>query len=194
MTKRKIEKWSEELFPGCCPETAKAYDHLHGRELIVVAAAIFDSALLEMIELRLVNNASEQDGLLGITRADTPVSSFTARIRLAYLLGLLRKVEANVLKALANLRNHMAHRASASLNDPVAFKFTEKLLMESRLAQINGADSKHVKEMIEKARIAPILTEIYIRLLLVDLQLNFDKRKKSITRLKECASRYCIND
>ena len=187
MKKRKLELWSSELFTGCTVEGAKAYDHLNGRELIIVGAAVIDSALLELIELRLVNNNTEQDGLLGITKFDCPVSSLTSRARLAFLLGLIRQVESETIRLLANLRNHVAHRASAKLDDPEVLKYTEKLLNKSRIAQ--AGNTTIVNEMIEACRKDPKFIEAIIRNILLDYQFNFDKRKGSIKRLAECSIR-----
>jgi DNA-binding MltR family transcriptional regulator len=189
MKKRKLEKWSEELFPGYSEEAVKAYDHLNDRELIIVAASVFDAAILELIELRLVDDFDEQDDLLGITKFEKPLSALTARARMAYLLGLLRKVEANSIRYIANIRNHMAHKSTATLKDPEVIKMVEKLVKESRIARITGEESITVRNLIAQIHKDVEVTRFIVKTILVDLQMNFDKRKTTVKRLGECKVR-----
>lgn len=189
MKKRKLEKWSEELFPGYSDEAIKAYDHLSDRELIIVAASVFDAAILELIELRLVGDFDEQDDLLGITKFEKPLSALTARARMAFLLGLLRKVEANAIRYIANIRNHMAHKSTATLKDQEVLKMVEKLIKESRIANVAGEDSITVRNLIATIHNDVELTRFIVKNILVDLQMNFDKRKTTVKRLAECKVR-----
>jgi DNA-binding MltR family transcriptional regulator len=185
MGKRNLEIWSLELFPGFNEEGWKAYDHLNGRELVIVGAAVIDSALLELIEMRLVDNETEQDGLLGITRFDSPVASLTSRARLAFLLGLIRQSDAETIRVLANLRNHMAHRATATLADPKVLKFAEKLMTKGGL--VLASDTVGVKDMMVACKRETSFTEDIIRAILLHLQFRFDNGKDSIQRLEECS-------
>jgi DNA-binding MltR family transcriptional regulator len=189
MKKRKLEKWSEELFPGYSDEAIKAYDHLTDRELIIAAASVFDAAILELIELRLVDDFDEQDDLLGITKFEKPLSALTARARMAFLLGLLRRVEANAIRYIANIRNHMAHKSTATLRDQEVLKMVEKLIKESRIASVAGKDSINVKNLIASIHKDEEVIRFIIKTILVDLQMNFDKRKTTVKRLAECKVR-----
>jgi len=86
----KIERWLAEVFPG---ET-KIYQEYRGlspRELAIVSAAILDSALVEIIALRLGGGPEKEvEAFLGADGdGRAPVGSFGARIQLALLLGII---------------------------------------------------------------------------------------------------------
>ena len=81
----KVERWLADIFPG---EGAiySEYRALHPRELAIVAAAVLDSALAEILTLRLTANQAEAESFLGLDGdGRAPVASFGARIQLALL-------------------------------------------------------------------------------------------------------------
>ena len=124
---RKIEKWKDGVFPGKENIFSK-YSDLTARELVIVAGATFDIALVEMIELRLIEDTKEQESFIGINGdGRAPVGAFGARIQLAFLLGILRKEDVDIFRAIKNLRNIFAHKVEATFLSDDVVKELKKL-------------------------------------------------------------------
>jgi len=106
------------------------------RPLIIVGASKVDQLLFEILNLYLLPklaNSKEQDELL---EGDTPLATFSARIKLCYRLGLIDKKLCVALDKLRKLRNPSAHW--------IAFDIT-KSPMRELIAELNhqvaGRDS-----------------------------------------------------
>jgi|ERR1017187_10983363 DNA-binding MltR family transcriptional regulator len=87
------------------------------RVSIIVAVAAMDTMLTNILLSYLLPTGKqiEDDSLFG---ADRPLSSFSARIHLAFRLGLIDEYFAKALHLLRKMRNEFAHAAiSGSLND-----------------------------------------------------------------------------
>jgi hypothetical protein len=124
----KTEKWIAELFPGE-ERVYEEYRLLPTRELIIVAAAVLDAALAELLAKRFRSFPAEAESFLGVNRdGRAPAASFGSRIQLAVLLGIITPEDAAVLRALRNLRNTFAHRANADLLVEPALGQTRALL------------------------------------------------------------------
>lgn len=124
----KIERWLDELFPG---ESAiyDQYRLLPPRELVIVAASVLDAALAELLHSRFRDESAESESFLGASGdGRAPAGSFGARIQLALLLGLITPADVGILRALKNLRNTFAHRASADFRTAPALRQTQTLL------------------------------------------------------------------
>jgi hypothetical protein len=115
----KVEKWLSEVFPG--PDRIyEEYRHLPRRELAIVAAAVLDVALGELLSLRLLKDSpTECEEFLGLN-ADgrAPCASFGARIQLALLIGIITPADASMLRFVKNIRNKLAHRVRADYTSP----------------------------------------------------------------------------
>jgi len=111
----KTEKWMADVFPG---ESGiwEDYRLLPPRELSIVSVAVLDSAISEILSLRLAKFDSEIESFLGVNGdGRAPVSSFGARIQLALLLGLIDPEDAAALRGLKQLRNMFAHRVKIDM-------------------------------------------------------------------------------
>lgn len=84
------------------------------RGCVIVSAAILDEQLVEMIRARLVPSPEREDELLEAGNA--PASSFSARIDLAYRIGVLSLDQRQSLHILRKLRNDFAH-----VSTPISF-------------------------------------------------------------------------
>ncbi len=131
----KIERWLSDVFPG---ETRiyEEYRHLPRRELAVVAAAVLDVALAELLSLRLIDNTNEYEEFLGLDGdGRAPCASFGARIQLALLLGVITDTDASLLRTVKNIRNKLAHRVKADYNTtdvlPLIQSLHDKFLAQS---------------------------------------------------------------
>src|SRR5687768_433997 len=110
----KTERWLDEVFPGES-QIYSEYRTLSPRELAIVAAAVLDVALAELLVLRLSpydKEAQEFLGLNGDGRA--PTGTFGSRIQLGLLIGLLTPEDASILRVIKELRNLFAHRVDVS--------------------------------------------------------------------------------
>ena len=124
----KVERWLTDVFPGEAG-IYSAYRTLHPRELAIVAAAVLDSALVEILTLRLTANPAEAESFLGLDGdGRAPVASFGARIQLALLLGILTNQDAAILRTIKGLRNEFAHRVDAGFLSPTVLSKTTRLL------------------------------------------------------------------
>lgn len=123
----KVERWMAEVFPG--PDRIYAeYRLLPRRELAVVAAAVLDSALLELLAKRLGGSDSEVDAFLGANGdGRAPCGSFGARIQLSLLLHVITENDAIVLRSIKNVRNRFAHEVKSDFNSPSVLPLVQKL-------------------------------------------------------------------
>ncbi len=110
----KNEKWLRDIFPG--PDRIyEEYRLLPDRELSIVAAAVLDAAIAELLFLRLRGPEIERHAFLGLDGdGRAPCGSFGARIQMAVLLDLITKDDATILRAIKNLRNKFAHEVNAT--------------------------------------------------------------------------------
>ena len=124
----KVERWLADVFPGEADLYA-AYKDLPPRELAIVAVAVLDSALAEILALRLKSIDKEVESFLGLNGdGRAPVASFGARIQLAFLLGILTPRDAEILRTMKGIRNEFAHRINVEFLSPFILPKTTKLL------------------------------------------------------------------
>jgi hypothetical protein len=109
MAKRQKEKWSRDIFQDI-NTLATRYQSLTSRELVIVMGATLDAALSELIELRLVDDPKVAEQFL-----DDGADSFSSKIKLAYLLGILHKEQMAMLNIMREIRNSFAHDVNVSL-------------------------------------------------------------------------------
>ena len=124
----KVERWLADVFPG--EESIYAeYRLLPPRELAIVASAVLDSALAEVLTLRLNENDKEIESFLGLNGdGRAPAASFGARIQLGLLLDVLTTRDAAILRTVKGIRNDFAHRVNICFLSPPILKKTTKLL------------------------------------------------------------------
>ncbi|WP_423066052.1 hypothetical protein [Devosia sp. CN2-171] len=123
----KIERWLAEVFPGE-EQVYLEYRNLPPRELVIVSAAVLDSALAELLSLRLMDLPKEAEPFLGVDGdGRAPVGSFGARIQAALLVGIIVPEDAALLRQIKSLRNLFAHRARVDFVHPSAVKITQEL-------------------------------------------------------------------
>jgi hypothetical protein len=77
------------------------------RAAVILAGAMFDEALLELIRRRLAQSPNDEDSLLD--GAIAPIGTFSARIDLGYRLGLYHKQFWRGLHLVRRIRNKFAH-------------------------------------------------------------------------------------
>lgn len=166
----KIERWLAEVFPGKGQIYAE-YRALPPRELAIVAAAVLDVALAELLSLRLMPIGNEAEEFLGINGdGRAPAGSFGARIQLALLVGLLTPEDATILRTIKELRNLFAHRVRLTFLSPQVLKVTTKLHRQwaahNRLFYEGVPQEHEDAQMVEIAQYLPIVAEAGEALLL----------------------------
>lgn len=128
----KIEQWLTDVFPGQ-ERIYSAYRHLSGRELVIVATAVLDSALAMLLERRFRDLPAEIETFLGANGdGRAPAATFGARIQLALLLGVLTEQDATLLRHLKKLRNVLSHRVNVDLCSDDVLKPLRAILNEWR--------------------------------------------------------------
>ena len=81
------------------------------RAAVIIAAAKLDNELRDLIVSRLVPSPTSEDDLVDGDRA---LGAFSARIKMAYRLGLIDAEVARSLDIVRRIRNQFAHEAHAS--------------------------------------------------------------------------------
>jgi len=81
---RKRKAWLSEVFPGK-ENLWTEYSSLDGRELPIVLAAVFDSALAQLLSMRMIDDEDQAAKFLGLQQgADiAPLGTMGARISMA---------------------------------------------------------------------------------------------------------------
>jgi len=131
----KTEQWMRDVFPGSDRIYAE-YRLLPRRELAIVAGAVLDSALAELLSKRLAGQDPEIHSFLGVNGdGRAPCGSFGARIQLALLTSVITEGDAVVLRAIKNIRNQFAHEVKADFNSssvlPLITKLHDQFLQQS---------------------------------------------------------------
>ncbi|MEI7297367.1 hypothetical protein WCQ02_35025 [Paraburkholderia tropica] len=84
------------------------------RHLVILGAAKLEDLLLNLLERRLLESPTKNDGIFRGTGA---LSTFSARSEMAYRLGLISKPFLDALNSIRKVRNEFAHQFDASLLD-----------------------------------------------------------------------------
>ena len=186
----KVERWLSEVFPGK-EQIYAEYRALPARELAIVAAAVLDVALAELLALRLVDEGNEAEEFLGLNGdGRAPAGSFGARIQLGLLVGLLEPNDVAVLRAIKELRNVFAHRVRVTFISPPVLKITKRLhaLWVKRVDALiqSGELSGSTSRMVEVQRFLPSIPQAGEGLLLAVLsfyQAYFHRMHNHVERL-----------
>lgn len=117
-TKAKRETWLDDVYPGVWQSLEK-YNNLNEREAVIVGAASLDLALEHLIAERFILKGKEAEEFLGVDdNGRAPCGTFSSRIQLALLLGIIVPVDAALLRSIKLLRNTFAHTVKYSLESP----------------------------------------------------------------------------
>lgn len=114
------------------------------RGAVILAGAFFDAQLRELLSKFFVDEKKEVDELLGSEeKPDRPLSSFGARIRAAYCLGLISRMEYDDLKMIQKIRNKFAHKMHGySFNDPKIVSWCQELKLARMIGNIDSSTYK----------------------------------------------------
>lgn len=159
----RAERWLSEVFPGAS-NIYSEYRNLPPRELAIVAAAVMDAALAELLSLRLAGPTNEIEELLGVDGdGRAPAGSFGARIQLALLTGLITRDDAAILRTMKKLRNLFAHRVRVGFLSPSVLRTTTRLhaLWLKRVKGLKraGAISGNSRQLQQLAKYLPKYAE-----------------------------------
>jgi DNA-binding MltR family transcriptional regulator len=81
------------------------------RAAVILSGAFLDNLLRDLIASFMIDDVKTVNELLGSEKSfETPLSSFDARIKTAYCLGLISKSEYHDLKLIKGIRNRFAHK------------------------------------------------------------------------------------
>jgi hypothetical protein len=114
----KAERWLRDVFPGR-ESVVQEYAHLGGRELVIVAIAVFDSALSTLLTRRLTDLPKETESFLGLDDNDyAPCGLFAARIQLSLLTGILTPLDAYILRSVNEVRKRLTNSVKGGFTAP----------------------------------------------------------------------------
>ena len=112
------------------------------RGAVLVSASLLDSSLEDALKLRLLEPTDRDDLLFaGFT---APLSTFAAKIEMAFRLGIISQDTKSMLTVFRKLRNDCAHR--------VEFGSFEEQRMRDRLARVYEQQPEVFAAMNEQAR------------------------------------------
>jgi DNA-binding MltR family transcriptional regulator len=81
------------------------------RAAVIISAAFLEALLRDLIASFMIKDEKKVGELLGTeNNPEGPISSFSARIKTAYCLGLISEAELNDLTLVRKIRNRFAHR------------------------------------------------------------------------------------
>lgn len=103
------------------------------RACVILAATLLDTALATLLKTYFAPSVVARDSLFD--GANAPLASFSARIDLAYRLGLVSALMARDLHLIRRIRNDFAHNITGcSFDDPSA---RDRILELSRSSRVN---------------------------------------------------------
>jgi len=139
------------------------YRSLPDRELVIVGTAVLDTALAELLTLRLYDYPDEYESFLGLNDdGRAPCGSFGARIQLAVLTGVIRHKDAEILRIIKQIRNKMAHRVKIEFTSKEIVALWVKLrnaLSEDMSNALAGQDLPSANKKLEDALSRELLTK-----------------------------------
>ena len=184
----KIERWLSDVFPGE-DRIYSEYRELSRRELAIVAAAVLDVALAELLSKRLLDIPKEYEDFLGLD-ADgrAPAGTFGARIQLAMLLGVITEQDTAILREVKHIRNGFSHRAKVDFTSATVKPHVLRLhqLFGSRLSGLLlpvVGDSNKADELGASFGISPEAGAGLLLAVLSVYQAYFHRLSSHITRV-----------
>jgi hypothetical protein len=124
---RKIESWKTPDLKCISDEAHKRLDQSNDRDFVITECTILELALVHLLENRLVNLPKVTERFLGLANDEGPASTFSGRIQLGALVGLISESGARYLTALKNIRNKFAHRVVIDFTNDEVVKELNKL-------------------------------------------------------------------
>lgn len=86
--------------------------------MVLIASSVIEDALTEIIKARLIDSLSVTDALF--SGEGSPLSTFSAKVELAYRIGAINEIHRKTLTVFRRLRNDFAHNAEfVSLASPL---------------------------------------------------------------------------
>lgn len=127
-------------------ELSKSLEAESDRGCVLVVSSLVENALEEHISARLIPKVGKDDELMSRSN-NNPISTFSAKINLAYRLGIIPAHERKTYHQLRELRNACAHQIDQQDFNKIHFKDRVKNMIE---------ESKLIWEAM-RLKIAPVL-------------------------------------
>ena len=154
-TVSEMKKRSELLFDALARES--------DRGLVLTGVTFLDEALEVLLRAKFRDRSEKPEAVVNLLFAPIgPLSSFWAKIRLAYALSLIRSWVYEDLEVLRQLRNRFAHQLEpADFDDPQVIRLTERLIGANHAAK---GLSKHKTDVVEESSMPDSEKEQAIRI------------------------------
>lgn len=111
--------------------------HESDRASAVLSAAYLDEMLGKLIESFMVDDNKAVDALLSSSKPYAPLGSFSAKIIMAYCLGLIDKIQYDDLNVIKRIRNLFAHGLHGLSFQSKQISDETKKLKTHRMAKID---------------------------------------------------------
>jgi len=153
-------------------------------EMVIIACALIDHALLSLIDAKLLNcDKKVLASALGIDgNLNAPMSNFSAKIKMCYLLGIITKKEYLVIDNLRKIRNEYAHNVEADLYSNVMKPFLNEIIDNFENGLLNSTGKSELKEEMKKV---PSLVKTFMNSIVCTYTQVFKKRISTIERISE---------
>jgi hypothetical protein len=149
------------------------------RAAVILGASQLDLLLFQLIEAYLLPAPSGKDELLD---GDSPLATFSARINIAYRLGLIDAEFSRALHLVRRIRNTFAHEVSSASLDSGAHR--------DRIRELTGpfVDNWALQEMLEKLFDGADTAGAHFRGCIALLSLRLDGAIETRKRLERSAA------
>jgi hypothetical protein len=127
-------------------ELSKSLEEESDRGCVLVVSSLVENVLEEQISARLIPKIGKDDELMSRSN-NSPISTFSAKINLAYRLGIIPADERKICHQLRELRNACAHQIDQQDFKKIHFKDRIKNIIE---------ESKFLWEVM-RTKVAPAL-------------------------------------
>jgi len=120
------------------------------RAAALVAAALLDKNLEDLLRVYLIDDAQEVERMLG-----GGLRTLGGRVRAAYCLGLISEDECRDIRVIRDVRNHMAHNLHVSFADPVVKRSCRKLRLARKV--LGDREMSHRRRLEQTACMLSVL-------------------------------------
>ncbi len=134
--------------------------HTHDDRSVVLNMAAFAEDTLEILLLAYLREEMQAKEL--VTGFNAPLGTFSARIKAAFVLGLLRQDGYETLEILRKIRNKFAHNWSGVSLDRDDIKSHINRLSRSRFEEFTDAQSEECHQAPDRERLIYKISDILI--------------------------------
>ncbi len=165
MNLKKIDEIAQIAIANRFTELAASLSLESDRGSVLVIAALLERTIETQLETRLLPKIKKDDELIGRS-SNQSISNFSAKINLAYRVGIISSIERTIYHQLRDLRNLCAHEIGVQTFKQVRFvSKTKEIISKSFLvwSAIALLIYPQIKHLNYKEQIETMLSQLGIR-------------------------------